>query len=39
MPRQARVRSITGIYHIMLRGIDKRDVFLDNEEIKVSGKY
>jgi len=32
MPRQARVRSITGIYHIMPRGIDKRDVFLDNED-------
>ncbi len=32
MPRQARVRSITGIYHIMLRGIDKRDVLLDNED-------
>lgn len=32
MPRQARVKSITGIYHIMLRGIDKRDIFLDNED-------
>lgn len=32
MPRQARVRSITGIYHIMLRGIDKRDIFLDIED-------
>lgn len=32
MPRQARVRSITGIYHIMLRGIDKRDIFLENED-------
>lgn len=32
MPRQARIKSITGIYHIMLRGIDKRDVFLENED-------
>lgn len=32
MPRGARERSSTGIYHIMLRGIDKRDVFLDDED-------
>ena len=32
MPRRAREKSITGIYHIMLRGIDKRDVFLDDED-------
>jgi len=32
MPRQARKRSSTGIYHIMLRGIDKRNIFLDNED-------
>lgn len=32
MPRQARVKSITGIYHIMLRGIDKRNIFLENED-------
>nr|WP_312577941.1 transposase [Sedimentibacter sp.] len=32
MPRQARLKSITGIYHIMLRGIDKRDIFLDSED-------
>lgn len=25
-------KSVTGIYHIMLRGIDKRDIFLDNED-------
>lgn len=28
MPRSAREKSQTGIYHIMLRGIDKRDIFL-----------
>lgn len=32
MARQARERSSTGIYHIMLRGIDKRNIFLDNED-------
>lgn len=32
MPRGAREKSSTGIYHIMLRGIDKRDVFLDDED-------
>ena len=32
MPRRAREKSATGIYHIMLRGIDKRDVFLDDED-------
>ena len=32
MGREARKRSSTGIYHIMLRGIDKRDIFLDDED-------
>ena len=32
MPRQARQRSNTGIYHVMIRGIDKRDIFLDEED-------
>jgi REP element-mobilizing transposase RayT len=32
MPRFARKKSITGIYHVMVRGIDKRDIFLDNED-------
>ena len=32
MPRQARERSNTGIYHVMLRGIDKRNIFLDEED-------
>lgn len=32
MPRSARKISQTGIYHIMLRGIDKRDIFLKNKD-------
>lgn len=32
MARQARKKSETGIYHIMLRGIDKRNIFLDDED-------
>jgi len=32
MSRQAREKSSTGIYHIMLRGIDKRNIFIDNED-------
>lgn len=34
MARQARKKSSTGVYHIMLRGIDKRDLFLDDEDRK-----
>jgi len=30
--RQAREKSSTGIYHIMLRGIDKRNLFFDDED-------
>ena len=32
MPRYARKRSSTGIYHVMLKGIDGRDIFLDDED-------
>ena len=32
MARQSRIKSETGIYHILLRGIDKRDIFLDDED-------
>lgn len=32
MPRQARMYSDTGIYHIMMRGNDKRNIFLDNDD-------
>jgi len=32
MPRQARIRSTTGIYHIMKRGINRQDIFHDDED-------
>ncbi|SMD00535.1 transposase [Sporomusa malonica] len=32
MPRQARERSRTGIYHLMLRGINKQNVFEEDED-------
>jgi putative transposase len=32
MPRQARDRSKTGIYHIMLRGINRQKIFHDDED-------
>lgn len=32
MPRQARKQSATGIYHIMLRGINRQQIFEDNED-------
>jgi len=30
--RQCREKSSTGIYHVMLRGIDKREIFLDDQD-------
>lgn len=32
MPRQARKKSETGIYHIMIRGINRQDIFEDDED-------
>lgn len=32
MPRVARIKSNTEIYHIMLRGIDKRNIFLQQSD-------
>jgi putative transposase len=32
MPRSAREKSSTGIYHIMIRGINKQIIFEDNED-------
>jgi len=32
MARQPRQRSGTGIYHVMLRGINRQDIFEDNED-------
>jgi REP element-mobilizing transposase RayT len=32
MARGPRTRSESGVYHVMLRGLDKRDIFLDDED-------
>lgn len=32
MPRQARKKSASGIYHVMLRGINKQQIFEDEED-------
>lgn len=32
MPRQARRKSESGIYHIMLRGINQQQIFEDSED-------
>ena len=32
MPRQARTASGTGIYHIMMRGVNRRNIFDDDED-------
>jgi len=32
MPRHAREKSCTGIYHIMLRGINRQAIFEDDED-------
>ena len=32
MPRQARKLSSTGIYHVMLRGINQQQIFEDEED-------
>ena len=32
MPRQERLHSATGIYHVMLRGINRQDIFEDDED-------
>jgi putative transposase len=34
MPRVARKLSGSGIYHVMVRGINRQDVFLDTEDVK-----
>ena len=35
MARQARVKSESGIYHIMLRGINKQEIFHDEQDYKM----
>ena len=32
MPRKARKQSESGIYHVMLRGIDRQLIFEDSED-------
>ena len=32
MPRPPRIRSCTGIEHIMLRGVNKQNIFLENSD-------
>lgn len=34
MPRNARKRSETGIYHVMVRGINRQEIFYDNEDFR-----
>lgn len=35
MPRQARKQSGTGIYHVMLRGINRQDIFELDEDYRM----
>ncbi len=35
MPRNARLKSESGIYHVMLRGIDKRNIFLTSADYEI----
>ena len=35
MPRKARTRAESGIYHVMLRGINCQQIFADEEENEV----
>jgi len=35
MPRHAREKSKTGIYHIIVRGINRQDIFQDDEDKRV----
>ncbi|MGI6307679.1 MAG: transposase [Dethiobacteria bacterium] len=43
MPRKPREKSSTGIYHVMVRGIDGQDIFHDNKDkqkyISIMSKY
>jgi REP element-mobilizing transposase RayT len=32
MPRQGRERSKSGVYHVMVRGINRQDIFFDDED-------
>ena len=43
MPRIARVKSESGIYHVMLRGANRQEIFHDDEDclkfLEIVGKY
>ena len=41
MPRQARKESGTGVYYVMLRGINRPDIFEDAEDYmrKIRGRF
>ena len=39
MARQARKKSETGIYHIMLRGVNKQIIFLEDEDYRMFIRY
>ncbi len=39
MPRQARKKSSSNIYHIMLRGINRQNIFLDNRDRRTFIKH
>jgi len=32
MPRKARVKSASGIYHVMLRGANRQEIFHDDDD-------
>ena len=34
MPRHSREKSGTGIYHVMLRGINRQDIFEDEDDYR-----
>ena len=34
MPRHSREKSGTGIYHVMLRGINRQDIFEDDDDYR-----
>ena len=34
MPRTGRKHSVTGIYHVMFRGINRQDIFEDDEDYR-----
>jgi len=42
MPRGARQLSKTGVYHVMLRGNERKDIFMDEEDkarfMKIGGE-